>query len=394
MHIACVLIDHFPYRLESQRNSSLRTLPVIIFHHIGSRPIVLDAHPTSKQVYAGMRLQEALAQYKYKDAMPIEANSGWYQQEFYSILLRLGNISPSVEDAGLGCAYVGLDGLENTYGSEEKLLELLLQAVPVHMESRIGVCKSKFTAYLTAICAKPRNAMKSPEDISTFLAPWSVDVLPIGSNIKASLHGFGLNTLGQIAQKPIGPIEAQFGSIGARIWNLARGIDDTPLIPQRYEEAVQESLTFPTPTVEITTLLLALDNLIGRIFSRPEMQGRYALMALIEGTVYNRPSWQRRVIFKTPIGNRRQALYAIKASLEGMSLSGPIEDISLTFKKLVGEVGLQKSLFHDIRQKRQLGQAIAHLKASQGTNPIYRVLEMEPWSRMPERRAALVTYDP
>ena len=394
MHVACVLIDHFPYKLESQRNSELTNLRVIIFHNIGSRRVVLDAHPPSKQVYSGMRLQEALAQYQYKDAMPIEANSGWYQQEFYAILLRLGDISPLVEDAGLGCAYVGLDGLENTYGNEERLLDLLLQAIPAHMEPRIGVSKCKFTAYLTALCAKPGKAMKTPEDISTFLAPWSVDVLPVASNIKAGLRSFGLSTLGQIAQKPIGPIGAQFGSIGTTIWHLAQGIDDTPLIPQRYEEAVQESLTFPTPTIEIAALLLALDNLIGRIFSRTEMQGRYALMALIEGTVYNRPSWQRRVIFKMPIGNRRHAFYAIKTSVEGMSASGPIEDISLTFKKLIGEVGLQESLFRDIRQKQQLGQAITQLKVSQGTNPIYRVMEVEPWSRIPERRAALVTYDP
>jgi DNA polymerase-4/protein ImuB len=77
-----------------------------------------------------------------------------------------------------------------------------------------------------------------------------------------------------------------------------------------------------------------------------------------------------------------------------MALPGPLEDVSLTLKELTGEAGLQGNLFQDIRRRNQLRQAIAQLKASQGRNPIYEVKEVEPWSRIPERRRALVTYDP
>ena len=59
-------------------------------------------------------------------------------------------------------------------------------------------------------------------------------------------------------------------------------------------------------------------------------------MALLEGAVYNKPSWHRRIMFKTPIGDRRQTLYVIRASLEGMTLPGPLEDVSLTLKELIG----------------------------------------------------------
>jgi DNA polymerase-4/protein ImuB len=392
MQVACVLIDHLPYKVEIQRDPGLRKRKVIIVQRHGSRRVVLDASPTAQGVSPGMSLQESLA--RCKDAVPIEADVARYDQEFSAILLRLGERSPVVEAAGLGCAYVGLDGLQDTYGNEERLMELLLQSVPSHLAPRIGVSPGKFLAYLAALSAVPGRAYKTSQDIKEFVAPWSVDVLPIAWGVKARLHSFGLNTLGQVAERPIGPIQAQFGKVGARIWHLAQGVDDAPLTPERHEDIVQESLTFSAPVVEVTTLLVAVDSLLGRIFARSEMRGRYSRMALLEGTVYNKPTWQRRIVFKTPVGDRRQALFVIRASLEGITLPGPLEDVSLTLSELTGEAGQQESLFGDVRQRRQLGQAIAQLKVSQGRNPIYQVREVEPWSRIPERRVALVTYDP
>lgn len=391
MYVACVLIEHLPYKLETQRDPGLRKRMAVIAQHNGSQNLVLDASPALKAISPGMSLQEALA--RCKNAVPIEADNARYEQEFNTILLRLGERSPVVEPAGLGCAYIGLDGLQDTYGSEERLWELLLQSVPSYLGPRIGVSICKFPAYLSALRAEPGKVYKTSQNIKEFVAPWSVNVLPIEWRVKARLHSFGLNTLSQVAESPIGPIQAQFGKVGAKIWRLAQGIDDAPLIPQSREEIIQESLTFAAPIVEVNALLVAVDSLLGRIFAKPEMLGRYSRMALLEGTLYNKPTWQRRVVFKAPVADRRQALFVIKASLEGITLPGPLEDVSLTLRELTGEVGQQESLFGDVRQRRQLGQVIAQLKVSQGRNPIYRVREMEPWSRIPERRVALVAYD-
>jgi DNA polymerase-4 len=392
MYVACVLIDHFPYKLEVHSDPRLRNRRVVIFQHSGYRRIVLDASPAAKGVSPGMSLQEALA--RSKDAVLVEGDVVRYEQEFSTTLVRLGYRSPVVEPASLGCAYVGLDGLQDTYGSEERLMELLLQSVPSYLQPRIGVSLGKFPAYLAALSAGSGRAYKTPHNIKEFVASWSVDVLPVEWGIKARLHSFGLNTLGQLASLPLGSMQAQFGNVGARIWRLAQGVDDEFLIPRPYEEIIRESVSFPAPTGEITTILIAIDSLLGRIFARPEMRGRYSRLALLEGTVYNRPSWQRLVMFKTPVGDRRQALFVIKVSLERITLPGPLEDISLTMRELTGEAGQQESLFREVRQIQRLTQAISQLKVSQGRNPIYHVREVEPWSRIPERRATLVTYDP
>ena len=37
---------------------------------------------------------------------------------------------------------------------------------------------------------------------------------------------------------------------------------------------------------------------------------------------------------------------------------------------------------------------VRHLKVRYGQSPLQRVVEVEPWSRIPERRHALMDYDP
>ena len=392
MHVACVLVDHFPFNLEVQRDPSLSRRRVIIFQRHGSQRSVLDTSPAIRQVRQHMPLQEALA--LCKDAVPIEADLPRYQQAFNALLLRLGDWSPVVEAAELGCAYVGLDGLEETYGSEERLIDALLGAVPRHLEPRLGVSRGKFPAYLAALRAEPGRAYKPPLDTRQFLAPFPVEVLPVPWNVKERLRGFGLDTLGKIAELPLGPLQAQFGSTGAKLWSLAQGQDDTPLVSQQPEDEVTASTAFSVPTANLEPLLMAVDHLLARLFTQPGMRNRYARIALLQGQVLDKPAWKRRVTFKVPVGDRSRAYFVLKAALTNVALPGPLEEISLTLKSLTGEVGRQESLFREVRRREQLRQTIAQIKAVQGRNPIYQVREVEPWSRIPERRRALVTYEP
>jgi hypothetical protein len=41
-----------------------------------------------------------------------------------------------------------------------------------------------------------------------------------------------------------------------------------------------------------------------------------------------------------------------------------------------------------------LREAVRELKLKLGHSPLYRVVEMDPWSRIPERRYALLSFEP
>ena len=392
MHVACVLIGHFSFKLEAARDPRLANRHAILFERSGSRRTVVDASPDIERVAPGMSLQEAQA--RCKDAALVEADIPGYHRAFDRILLRLGNLSPVVEADELGCAYVGLDGLQDIYGGEARLVNTLLQSVPSRLGPRLGVARGKFPAYLAATRAEPGSAYRAPGELEGFLSPFPVDVLPVAWEVKVRLHSFGLHTLGQVAGLPLGSVQAQFGRVGARMWRLAQGVDDTPLVPLRREEEASASVLFPTPTVSLEPLLMAIESLLSRVFARPEVRGRFARTAVLEGHLLNRPSWQRRFVFKTPVGDKAGAYSVIKGLLDNLSLPGPFEEVRLTLRDLTGGVGRQESLFREVRRRDQLRETIARLVVAQGQNPIYQVREVEPWSRIPERRRALVAYEP
>ena len=95
------------------------------------------------------------------------------------------------------------------------------------------------------------------------------------------------------------------------------------------------------------------------------------------------------------MGSHDRALLTLRSRLENLTLPGPLETLSLTLSGITGESGQQESLFPEVRHRARLDDAIRQLRARLGQRPlIYRVREVEPWSRIPERRRALVAYDP
>ena len=392
MHVTCVLIDHFPFRVEAARNPKLAGRRVILYQRLGSRREVVDTSPAVPGAFPGMLLHEA--QSRCKDAVLVEADPARYEQVYEHILGRLGQWSPVVERAQPGCAYVGMDGLETTYGTEDRLIDGLLDSFPRVLKPCLGISNGKFPAYIAALKAPPGRAFKPPVAVREFLASFSVDVLPVSWDIKSRLHSFGLHTLGQVAALPIGPVQAQFGPLGSLMWELAQGVDRTPLQPLIPREEARDIISFATPVADIGSLLIAIETLLGRLLSRPEMRGRYARSVMLEVQVFNRPQWQRRFMFKKPVSDRTRAYQLMKGQMDNLVLPGPVESVSLTLRDLVGEVGRQESLFYEVRKQDRLSEAIQALKVAQGQNPIYQVREIEPWSRIPERQAALVPYEP
>ena len=101
------------------------------------------------------------------------------------------------------------------------------------------------------------------------------------------------------------------------------------------------------------------------------------------------------MVFREPVGDPQAAAALVKHTLEGHPPTGPLEELRLTLSGLTGEAGRQESLFGDVRRQENLMEALRQLRARLGSQPpIYQIHEVEPWSRLPERRQALVPFAP
>jgi len=440
--IACILLPHFPWQAETHRHpealercamgvNSLRpptpestntpagqsrslataktrlSRPAIIVDG-AAPPAVLDCSPDLRGVIPGMPLTEALS--RNKGTRLIEPDIPHYHLTFERILKAIETRIPDVEDAGLGTAYAGIWGLEKLYGDDARIVHVLASAIPrpstgtstssargsgQRFDIRIGVGENKWLAYVAASTSQPGAARKVTGEPGRFMSRFPVELLPVDYPAIQRLHSFGLHRMENIAALPRSAVQAQFGKTGALAWDLANGFDDRPLLPRRTQQAVSEHLTFPDATASMAAILPAIENLLSRAFNRPHLAKRYARETLLEARVLRHPPWTLRVAFKEPAGSPVRALFAIKAKLDGVALPGPLEDMRLTLTGLTGQAGRQESLWTEVLREQQLHDTLAQLQARLGTPPpIYRVREIEPWSRIPERRHALVQLNP
>jgi len=385
--ILCVILSHFPLQCELLRKPDINSGPAALVAASGADKLVWDYSPNLSRLACGMPVARALS--LYDNLTLINADIPYYEAAFDEVLDALELVSPLVEGAAPGEAYLGMDGLQSIYGTDAAMADAVRRAVPAAFTPRIGIAAGKFPARLAAWHSPPGKCRALGHDLAAFLKDLACDLLPVSLETRARLHEYGLHTLGQVAAMAVGPLQAQFGPEGRRMRELALGRDDAPFIPRLIEETIEESATLPTVTVSLDILLMALEAMLGRAFARLERRG----MGVSRVTIWTRSLLgeyrEKDVNFKEPAMNAGAALARIRHVLENCPQSGPVEQLGLRVTGLGRRRGKQRSLFTEVRAQDHLMEDVRQLEFRLGGPQVYSVKEVEPWSRIPERRYAL-----
>ncbi len=397
MRVACIVIPHFRIDVERRRDPRLEGQPVVIGEAPDGRSSVLECSPEAEAegVRPGMPLRQAWS--LARDAAYLPPDPVLYADVFDAVLAALEAVSPVVEPGEAGCAWLDVSGLARHYRNDAVLAEAVTRRVgqAAALTPSTGVGEGKFVAWAAAVTSAPGEVCAVPGGREReFLGPLPLELLPCGPDLERRLRLFGLQTLSDLAALPEGPVAAQFGPEGGRVWRLAGGRDDEPLRPRRCEPLLCERLTFPSPTAGLEGLTIAARQLVGRLFRRPELQGRAARRMRLRLSLADGRSWEKAITFKEATADREQAAFVLKNTLEQAAIPGPVEEMAVELSGLAQEAGKQAGLWPG-RSRRQahLREAVQQLKARFGQSPVQRVVEVEPWSRIPERRRALIDFD-
>jgi nucleotidyltransferase/DNA polymerase involved in DNA repair len=395
--IACLVIPHFALRVALFDRPELDGAPLILGPAQGHRPIVLDTTPEAAAhgVRVGLGLREAVA--LCPEAIVLSPHPVRENAAAARIVAGLELFSPTVEiDLALpGCYIVDLTGLERLLGPPRLAAERLLATIPVLLRPRAGVAQNRFTARVAAFQAAPGTVqVVAAATTQAFLASAPVSLLPLASDKLRRLERLGVRTLGDLAALPPAAVQARFGAEGRRAWELARGNDRDPVRGRMQPEIITESLTLPAPATSRETLLIAITRLVLRAFDRASLRHRHVRQARLRASLEGGLSWEQTTTLREPGGHRR-LMEALGYRVQALALPGPVEALTLELSGLIDATSRQELLpgFHS-RRPQQLAEASRHLKQRFGISGLYRVVEVEPWSRLPERRQALIAYDP
>jgi DNA polymerase-4/protein ImuB len=345
----------------------------------------------------------------------LEPDPAHYDAAMAAMLETLTELTPIVEPAGHGRVFLGMDGLERLFGSPRRQAERALHTLfrvfppPLVAATRAGMAPGKFGAWVAASAARSGSpVLVAEKELTSFLARCPVGALPLDPLIIQRLERLGIATLQDLRRFPEPSLVAQFGEDGrsALAWATGRRID--PVRPWHQPRPIRVSLDFPTPIGMVDTLHGALDRLVERALSRPARRGRSVTAVRMGAHLEGGGSWFVETVLREPTSDRERIAAPLRAK---MAISPPpkaVESLILEFTRF-GAASTQTGLFdrserngraasgRDLSQGEvpsALKDAVKELKLRLGHSPLYRVVEVDPWSRIPERRHALLSFDP
>jgi protein ImuB len=396
--IAAIVIPAFDLRAALRLRPSLQALPAALAPLPGTEPLIgsITGAAEASGVRPGMRLGEALAmcpQLELVEQDPATAEQAWEE-----ILRRLEDAGFGVEPGEPGTVFFESKGVERLYGGLEPALKRALAAVGTVWDARAGAADRRFAALAAANVARPGQALIVSDDRTrSFLAPLPLTLLPLERDRYEELEELGVRTIGQLAGLPGAAVAERLGSDGRRAWSLAGGHgtdgQDRRVSPRRPAAALYETLEFPEAVGNELTLRRGLGVLLDRLLARPERAGRPPRKVAVWARLVGGATWRRTVTLREPTADPARLRAALAPKLA--ELPAPALKLRLEVSELAEHTGEQLELVAaegDVLQGR-LREGLRQVKAAVGAGGVSTVVEVAPWSRIPETRALLVPRD-
>jgi protein ImuB len=394
--IACVLLPRFELTVASEGRTELLQAPTAIApepggtQHIGEVSLSAEAFG----VHPGMRLGEALA--RCPRLTLVAPDPAGVADSWERLLVRLESMGAAVEPERPGLVCFDVRGLLRLHGGLEGVLAAARRSL--RTPARYGVAPSRFAAVAAATRARVRRPVVvsgGRKQAGAFLAPLPVALLrarPALADLPEALERLGIGTLGELAALTPAALADRFGTAGLHAHELANG-GDGALRPRPASEFLREALELPEAASGIQ-LERALGLLIDRLLARRERRGRTLRAVVLSAVLVEQGgTWREQVVFREALADPARMLLALAPRLALMP--APAQELRLAVERFGPHASDQRGLLDDpvAARRARLREAIRQTRAAAGPDAALRVLEVDPQSRFPERRAVLTPFE-
>jgi protein ImuB len=391
--IACLSIPGFELKAALRKQPALTLRPAALSPEPGGEPLLgpVTAAAEALGVRPQMRLGEALA--TCPQLVLIEPDPAAAEQAWEEIVCALEDAGFAVDPAALGVAYFETRGVERLYGGLDPALRRALAAVGDQWDGRIGAAGRRFAALAAASVARPGQLLVvRDEEVGRFLAPLPLSLLPLEQQRYDELEALGVRKLGQLAGLPGGAVAERLGPDGRRAWGLARGGASARVRGRRPPAELAESLEFPEAIGNELTLRRALGALVETALARPERRDRFVRKVALSARLVGGGSWRRSLTLREPSAEADRIRIPLASRLA--DLPGPVLELRIELIELTEPAGRQLELLAAGAEDRsRLSEGLRQVRASTGSGSVCTVVEVAPWSRIPETRALFVPRD-
>lgn len=272
-HMDC---DAFYASVEKRDNPDLRDKPVIVGG--GTRGVVSTACYLARihGVRSAMPMFQALK--LCPEAVVVKPRMSVYVETSRAIRAMMEELTPAIEPLSLDEAFLDLTGTARLHGAPPAIMLARLtkrMQDELGLSGSIGLSHNKFLAKIASDLDKPRGfSVIGRAETEAFLRPKPVRIIwGVGTATQTALEQAGIRTIADLLRWDRSDLTARFGSMGDRLWHLARGLDTRRVNRDEKLKSISKETTFFEDTSDPDLLDGHLWRLAEQVADRAKAKG-------------------------------------------------------------------------------------------------------------------------
>ena len=370
--------DAFYASVEKRDNPDLRDKPVIIGG--GKRGVVSTACYIAriKGVRSAMPMFKALQH--CPEAVVVKPRMSAYVEASKAIREMMDALTPDVEPLSLDEAFMDLSGTQKLHGHPPAvMLAKLVKRMrdEIGLTGSIGLSHNKFLAKVASDLDKPRGfSVIGRAETETFLAEKPVRLIwGVGQATQAALEKAGIRSFTDLRRWERDDLHARFGSMGDRLWHLARGQDRRRISARQPVKSISKETTFFEDTNAIDILDGHLWRLSEQVSDRAKARDLAGKVVTLKLKRANHSALSRRISLYEPTSSVERIYREARALLETAVREGPFRLIGVGISHLApaDQADLSGDLLDpDAGKRAQVERARDEIKARFGKDAIMK----------------------
>jgi DNA polymerase-4 len=245
--IVHVDMDAFYASVEQRDNPELRGKPVVVAWK-GKRSVVCAASYEARRFGVRSAMPAVTAERMCPSAIFIPPDFTRYKAVSQAVREIFQRHTDLIEPLSLDEAYLDVTENKMQLPTATRVAKMIRKQIreELNLTASAGVAPNKFLAKIASDWKKPDGLFViQPHEVRSFLLPLPVGRIPgVGKVTETRMKGVGIATVGDLYAMDAAFLEHHFGRYGRRLYELARGIDHNPVVPNRSSKSISAEDTF------------------------------------------------------------------------------------------------------------------------------------------------------
>ena len=240
-------MDAFYASVEQRDDEGLRGRPVAV-GGASRRGVVCAASYEARRFGVRSAMPMARALRLCPDLVVVPPDFSKYSAVSDEVFAVFHEFTPEVEGLSLDEAFLDVTRSQKLLGDAVEQAREIKSRIRqrTRLTASVGVAEVKFAAKIASDLCKPDGLLVVPRgQVRDFLAPLPASRLwGVGPRTDEQLQRLGLRRIGDVARADRSYLEAQLGSLGPWLHDLARGIDDREVEADAAAKSIGAEETF------------------------------------------------------------------------------------------------------------------------------------------------------